>query len=56
LILEQGRKLAHRGAQAVIAGCTEIPLILKQGDLDVEVVDATEILAKACVRLALEGM
>lgn len=56
LILEQGRKLAHRGAQAVIAGCTEIPLILKQGDLDVEVVDATEILAKACVRLALEGI
>lgn len=55
IILEQGRQLAARGAQAVIAGCTEIPLILKQGDLDVHVVDATEILAKACVRFACES-
>ncbi|MGI6620538.1 MAG: aspartate/glutamate racemase family protein [Bacillota bacterium] len=52
IILEQGKLLADRGAQAVIAGCTEIPLILKQGDLAVEVVDATDILAKACVRFA----
>jgi aspartate racemase len=55
LILKQGKLLVERGAQAVIAGCTEIPLILKQGDLDVEVVDATDILAKACVRFACEN-
>lgn len=55
IILEQGKLLAARGAQAVIAGCTEIPLILRQGDLDVEVVDATDILAKACVRFACEA-
>ncbi len=55
IILEQGRLLAKRGAYAVIAGCTEIPLILKQGDLRAEVVDATEVLAKACVRFACEN-
>lgn len=55
LILEQARKLEAQGCDAVIAGCTEIPLILKDGDLAVEVIDATDILAKACVSRAKEG-
>jgi aspartate racemase len=55
LILEQARGLEAYGAEAVIAGCTEIPLILRQGDLGIEVVDATYVLAQACVRLAMEG-
>ena len=53
LILEQARGLEAYGAEAVIAGCTEIPLILGQGDLGIEVVDATNVLAQACVRLAM---
>lgn len=55
LILDQGKKLEDGGAEAVIAGCTEIPLILKQGDLGIEVVDATFILARASVKAALEN-
>jgi len=46
--------LAHRlvakGAQAVIAGCTEIPLVLESRDLSVPLIDATQCLAEACVR------
>ncbi len=54
LIIEQGKALSARGADVVIAGCTEIPLILKQGDLDIDVIDATDVLARACVKFALE--
>jgi aspartate racemase len=41
--------LATRGAQVLIAGCTEIPLVLKSGDIDVPVVDPTLILAKSII-------
>jgi aspartate racemase len=52
LIREQGEKLAAQGAQAVIAGCTEIPIVLQDGDLSVPVVDATLALALHAVREA----
>ena len=53
LIREAGEHLVARGAEAVIAGCTEIPLILRDGDLAVSVIDPTWILAQAAVRRAL---
>ncbi|MGE5578545.1 MAG: aspartate/glutamate racemase family protein [Bacillota bacterium] len=53
LALSAGQKLLSMGAEAVIAGCTEIPLVLQEGDLPVPVIDATQILAEACVREAL---
>ena len=43
------RRLIGKGAQAVIAGCTEIPLVLDAKDLAVPLLDATEALARACV-------
>lgn len=46
--------LITRGARAVIAGCTEIPLVLADGDIDVPVLDATLLLAKAAVEKATE--
>ena len=49
---EIGRKLVEAGAGVVIAGCTEIPLILKTGDLSVPIVDATQVLATRIVALA----
>lgn len=52
LIREQGEKLAAQGAQAVIAGCTEIPIVLQDGELSVPVVDATLALALRAVREA----
>lgn len=55
LAQRQGAMLVARGAQAVIAGCTEIPLVLKDGDLDAPVIDATRVLAESCVRVAFGG-
>ncbi|MGI6357602.1 MAG: aspartate/glutamate racemase family protein [Bacillota bacterium] len=45
--------LIARGAAAIIAGCTEIPLVLADGDVSVPVLDSTGLLAKAAVERAL---
>jgi len=47
------KNLAKRGAEGVILGCTEIPLLVKQGDVDLPLFDTTEIHAKASVDFAL---
>ena len=44
------RALADAGADAVIAGCTEVPLLLAAADVSVPLVDSAEVLAEACVR------
>ena len=46
------KSLVERGADAVIAGCTEIPLVLKQSALDVPLISSTDVLATATVALA----
>lgn len=52
-MLRLANALVARGAQAVIAGCTEIPLVLDQSMLDVPLVSSTDILAGATVAYAL---
>lgn len=52
LIREAAAHLRSRGAEAILAGCTEVPLILQDGDLSVPVIDPTWILAQAAVRRA----
>lgn len=52
LLVDAGNSLISRGAQGVIAGCTEIPIVLKNGDLSVPVIDATYALAVAAVKEA----
>ena len=47
------KNLAKRGAEGVILGCTEIPLLIKQEDVDLPLFDTTEIHAKASVDFAL---
>jgi len=42
-------RLIQRGAQGVVAGCTEIPLVLQPGDLSVPVFDTLLLLARAAV-------
>ncbi len=49
---EIGRRLVEAGAEAVIAGCTEIPLVLSSGDLSVPIIDATQVLARRTVEIA----
>ena len=46
-------KLEQRGAQGVILGCTEIPLLIKQEDVNIPVFDTTRIHAQKAVHLAL---
>lgn len=41
--------LERRGAEIVIAGCTEVPLVLAATDLAVPLVDGSAELARACV-------
>ena len=43
------RLFADGGAGAVIAGCTEVPLLLNQDDVPVPLVDSAEVLARVCV-------
>ena len=39
----------------IIAGCTEIPLVLDAGMLDVPLVSSTDALARAAVAMALSA-
>jgi aspartate racemase len=47
--------LVRRGAQAIVLGCTELPLVADQRDVRVPVLDGTEILARAAIREAGEN-
>lgn len=47
------RRLAKEGAQGVILGCTEIPLLISQKDCDIPVFDTTRLHALAGVEKAL---
>jgi aspartate racemase len=46
-------ELADQGAQAVILGCTEIGMLIKQGDTNIRLFDTTEIHAQKAVEYAL---
>ena len=52
LLLRAADHLTRRGAQGIIAGCTEIPLALKQEDLAVPYFDTLELLAHAAIKHA----
>jgi len=61
IVREESRKayvriiegLAGRGAQGVILGCTEIPLLIKEKDSPIPVFDTTALHAAAAVDFAL---
>ena len=46
-------ELTERGAEGIILGCTELPLLVRHGDLGVSLFDTTRLHAEAAVRLAL---
>ncbi len=52
LVRQAAGELMSKGAEAIIAGCTEIPLVLRNGDLSVPVVDPLHVLARAAVEKA----
>ncbi len=51
-IRDIANRLIKRGARGIVAGCTEIPLVLKPGDLDVPVFDTLLLLARAAIAAA----
>ena len=46
-------QLADRRCDGVVMGCTEIPLILSQDDVELPLLDSTRLLAKAALEEAL---
>jgi aspartate racemase len=45
--------MVDQGAEGIILGCTEIPLLIKQEDIAVPVFDTTLIHSTAAVEFAL---
>ena len=51
---EVTNKLRARGCDAVVLGCTELPLIVRPDDSPLPTLDSTRLLARAALRNALE--
>lgn len=47
--------LRKGGAEALIAGCSELPLVLSQDEMDMPMIDANEILARKAVDCCFGG-
>jgi aspartate racemase len=47
-------ELIANGAEGIILGCTEIPLLISQQDVAVPIFDTTQIHAKAAVVFSLK--
>jgi aspartate racemase len=53
--IEVIRELKDQGCDAVVLGCTEIPLLVTPEDSPLPPLDSTRLLARAAVRKAVEG-
>jgi len=52
-LLELGEVLHHRGAEVLIAGCTEIPLVIGPDDFAIPLLSSTDILVRQTVDYAM---
>src|SRR5262245_2402852 len=52
---EVTEKLKRQGCDAVVLGCTELPLIVRRDDCPLPTLDSTRLLARAALRNAMEG-
>ena len=48
------QKLEKKGCNAVVLGCTEIPLLINPNDCPLPTLDSTRLLARAAIKKALE--
>ena len=53
-LLNVAHSLGKMGAEAIILGCTELPVILKGVKSSVQFIDANDVLARAAVKKATE--
>ena len=44
--------LAEEGAEVIVSGCTEVPLVLSPGDIAQPLVDSTDVLVAATLAFA----
>jgi aspartate racemase len=51
--LQVANKLIEQGAEGIVLGCTEIPLVIKPGDLPVTVFDTTLLHSRAAIEFSL---
>ena len=51
---EVAEEFKERGCDAVVLGCTEIPLIVRPDDTPLPTLDSTRLLARAALRRAIE--
>ncbi|MFN7711464.1 MAG: aspartate/glutamate racemase family protein [Curvibacter sp.] len=54
LLIEAARALGKRGATSIVLGCTEIPIVLNDGNSPVPTVDATAALAQGAVQWSMQ--
>ncbi len=52
LIIKAAKLLIERGADIIIAGCTEIPIVLRGSDIEAELVNSMDVLAKEAIKRA----
>ena len=50
------RRMQEAGCDAVVLGCTEIPLIMNDGNSPLPTLNSTRLLARAALRRAVEGV
>ncbi|AMM53874.1 cysteate racemase [Pyrococcus kukulkanii] len=53
ILLNVARELERKGADCIIAGCTEVSVVLRQDDLKARLVDPMDVIAEVAVKLAL---
>lgn len=47
-------RLVDQGAQGIVLGCTELPLLIRPGDVNTSIFDTTRLHAEAAVNLSLQ--
>ena len=55
LLMEVGHSLVAGGAEVIIAGCTEVSLVIKQNSSPFVVIDPVEVIAQVAVKRAVRG-
>jgi aspartate racemase len=48
------KNLENKGAEAVVLGCTELPILAKQEDCKIKILDTTQILAEKTVEYSIQ--
>jgi aspartate racemase len=52
--LEQMQLLKARGAEAIVLGCTELPMLIKQNDTEIPLLDTTKLHAQMATEFILK--